>query len=101
VREAVIVTVAASGFEGATICCAYVPADDEHAAPIQVRTELSRALPGYMLPTRWEQVTSLPRNANGKIDRSQVKADFERAAGLPDPVAAAAEGSSLNVSPTG
>jgi amino acid adenylation domain-containing protein len=102
VRDAAVVAVATGGFESATICCAYVPADSEQASPVQVRTQLSRVLPGYMQPTRWEPVASLPRNANGKIDRQLVKAEFERTAvETPSPAAGPLEGSPRNVSQTG
>ncbi|MBQ6440296.1 MAG: amino acid adenylation domain-containing protein [Mogibacterium sp.] len=38
----------------------------------KIVNELKKTIPDYMLPTRWEQVKELPRNPNGKIDRSQL-----------------------------
>lgn len=47
-----------------------------------VVAELGRTLPGYMLPKRTHCMTILPRNANGKIDRTQlVTPPTTRAAG--------------------
>jgi len=47
--------------------------------PAQVRCDLKVFLPDYMIPTQFEFVSELPKNANGKVDRLQlkVKADLE------------------------
>jgi D-alanine--poly(phosphoribitol) ligase subunit 1 len=39
---------------------------------IQVRAELTKLLPKYMLPTRIVQVEQMPTNANGKVDRPRL-----------------------------
>jgi acyl-coenzyme A synthetase/AMP-(fatty) acid ligase len=57
------------GFGGVDICCAYVPRNGVELTTRQVREGLSRLLPKYMLPVRWQRLAELPRNANGKIDR--------------------------------
>ena len=75
-REAVVTAVPTDGFEGHQICCAYVPAPGCSAAPVEVRRELGRLLPGYMIPARWMKLDRLPRNGSGKLDRRAVKQTF-------------------------
>ncbi|NOT64259.1 MAG: AMP-binding protein, partial [Acidobacteria bacterium] len=86
-RECAVVAIETGGFEGATICCAYVPehADNDAVTPTALRQALSAKLPSYMLPARWQVFSVLPKNANGKIDRRQLKEEFQpnaRAAGV-------------------
>jgi acyl-coenzyme A synthetase/AMP-(fatty) acid ligase len=47
--------------------------------PLEVRRELAKLLPAYMLPSRWRDYEELPRNANGKIDRRRLKEEWELA----------------------
>jgi amino acid adenylation domain-containing protein len=77
IQEGAVVALQTDGFEGSTICCAYVPRSACELTPIALRQELSKALPGYMLPARWLQFEAFPRNANGKIDRPRIKLAFE------------------------
>ncbi|MDX2031924.1 MAG: amino acid adenylation domain-containing protein [Blastocatellia bacterium] len=77
-EECAIVAIETGGFEGATICCAYVPLPDVEITPARLRTEMSKALPNYMLPARWMRFDRLPKNANGKIDRRKLKEDFQQ-----------------------
>jgi len=77
-RESAVVAINTDGFEGSMICCAYVPAQDTPVAPANLRKELSKVLPGYMLPGRWMSFGVLPKNANGKIDRRRIKEEFQR-----------------------
>jgi amino acid adenylation domain-containing protein len=77
-RESAVVAYETGEFEGAVICCGYVPADD--ITPAKLRRKLTEALPSYMIPSRWMAFEALPKNVNGKIDRKQIKADFEREA---------------------
>ncbi len=44
--------------------------------PEQLRGFLKKRLAAYKVPTRWRAVDELPRNANGKVDRSRVRAIF-------------------------
>ena len=37
-----------------------------------LREGLSRLLPSYMLPARWIVLDELPKNVNGKIDRTRL-----------------------------
>ena len=46
--------------------------------PSRLRSGLRRSLPNYMLPTRWLAFDALPKNANGKIDRSALRERFDR-----------------------
>ena len=77
-EECAIVAIETGGFEGAMICCAYVPLPDIEVTPARLRTEMSKALPNYMLPSRWMTFERLPKNANGKIDRRKLKEDFQQ-----------------------
>jgi len=77
VRESAVVALNTDGFEGAVICCAYVPAAGTDVTPATLRRELSRLLPGYMLPAQWLAFECLPANANGKIDRPRLREAFE------------------------
>jgi amino acid adenylation domain-containing protein len=79
-QESAVVVISTDGFEGATICCAYVPALDADVAPVSLRKELAKEIPSYMLPSRWMALDALPKNANGKIDRRRLKEAFERTA---------------------
>lgn len=76
-RECAIVSIQTEGFEGATICCAYVSFPERDVTPVLLRKELSKALPNYMIPSRWMAFDKLPKNANGKIDRRKLKEEFQ------------------------
>jgi amino acid adenylation domain-containing protein len=75
-RESAVVAIPTSGFEGVSICCAYVASPQRDVSPAALRSELSKVLPGYMLPSRWMAMEELPKNANGKIDTRLVKSRF-------------------------
>lgn len=79
-EECAIVAINTGGFEGVAICCAYVPLADVDVAPPQLRSNLSKALPSYMLPARWMKFERLPKNANGKIDRKVLREQFQQEA---------------------
>jgi amino acid adenylation domain-containing protein len=76
-RESAVVAIASGGFEGWQICCAYVPMPGARLTPAGLRAELARRVPAYMLPARWQEYATLPRNANGKVDRPRLKDDFQ------------------------
>jgi amino acid adenylation domain-containing protein len=89
-KECAVVALPTEGFEGTLICSAYVSRD----APMThsfIRSKLSRLLPPYMLPARWMCLDQLPKNANGKIDRRQIRELFanQMASELPPSSAAA------------
>lgn len=46
---------------------------EEEIEASALRKEIGRALPAYMIPTRYVCLKELPRNTNGKIDRLQLK----------------------------
>jgi amino acid adenylation domain-containing protein len=72
-RECAVLAITDSGFNGATICCAYVPSAGVELNPARIRSELEKALPQYMIPSRWISFRRLPKNANGKIDRRRLR----------------------------
>ncbi len=77
-RDCAVVGVETGGFEGTAICCAYVPESDAEITPSNLRQKVSQNLPNYMLPSRWKVFDTLPKNANGKIDRRALKEMFEQ-----------------------
>ena len=72
IRECAVLGIRTDGFEGTAIACAY-SAGGSDAPEGHLRAALAKALPDYMLPTRWLRLEKLPTNANGKIDRRRVK----------------------------
>jgi len=80
IRECAVVGVDTGGFEGTAICCAYAPAVGDPVEPAQLREALRKALPTYMLPSRWLVLDGLPKNVNGKIDRKALKDSFAETA---------------------
>jgi amino acid adenylation domain-containing protein len=76
VREVAVVGAVSDGFEGTVVCCAYSTVDGEKVEPATLRRALREVLPQYMIPTQWLQLDFLPKNANGKIDRSSIRTSF-------------------------
>lgn len=70
--ECAVIAIDKGGFEGATICCAYVAADGAGVTPRTIRANLKAMLPSYMIPVVWQAYDVLPKNANGKIDRKRL-----------------------------
>jgi len=88
-KECAVVAIPNDGFEGNLICCAYVVAEGKQATNAEVRSKLSKLIPGYMLPLRWLAFGQLPTNSNGKIDRRTLSELFvmrETAKLAPKPV---------------
>ncbi|HEY1303127.1 MAG TPA: amino acid adenylation domain-containing protein [Vicinamibacterales bacterium] len=77
IRECAVVAVPVGGFEGVAICCAYAAAAGCNPTRVELRRELGRLVPSYMLPLHWLALASLPTNANGKIDRRRLLDVFE------------------------
>lgn len=77
--ECAVVSIETSGFEGTTICCAYVPSGQGSDDPLEIRAELARSVPAYMLPSKWKSFPVLPKNANGKTDRPALREYFRAA----------------------
>ncbi len=85
-EECAIVAIQAESFGGWMICCAYVPRGRDDVTQAALRKHLEKLVPSYMLPVRWMQYPTLPKNANGKVDRPRLKECFfaaERRAGDP------------------
>jgi amino acid adenylation domain-containing protein len=78
-HESAVVAIDRGGFEGWLICCAYVLQPTSLATSQSVRKELEKHIPNYMIPARWMSTTALPKNANGKIDRTKLKELFLQA----------------------
>ncbi len=78
IRDCAVVAIQTDGFEGSTICCAFVAANDLVEGP-DLRRDLSRLVPGYMLPSRWLALDVLPLNVNGKVDRPALQSAFRGA----------------------
>jgi acyl-coenzyme A synthetase/AMP-(fatty) acid ligase len=85
-KEAAVVAVQSDRFENSLICCAYSPSSENPITPVVLRKTLQKKLPSYMLPARWIVSEALPKNINGKIDRSLLKQWFQNGMdkGLPD-----------------
>jgi len=77
-QESAVVAINASGFEGAAICCAYVPIAGVEVNSPNLRKALAKVLPNYMMPARWLALERLPKNDNGKIDRPKLREQFQR-----------------------
>jgi amino acid adenylation domain-containing protein len=77
VHEAAVVAIDTGGFEGAAICGAYVARAGADLPPARLRHELEQRLPAYMLPSRWLRLDQLPRTANGKTDRRELRKMFD------------------------
>jgi amino acid adenylation domain-containing protein len=75
-RDAAVVAVEAPGFEGVTICCAFVPTPGVEVSPALLRRQLAHTLPAHMLPSRWMALDRLPLNGNGKVARPALQQKF-------------------------
>ncbi len=75
-RESVVVAVPSPGFDGATLCCSFVAADKPAISAAELRSELGRWLPAYMIPSRFRAHSALPKNATGKIDRKALREEW-------------------------
>ncbi|RSM81604.1 AMP-dependent synthetase [Kibdelosporangium aridum] len=65
------------GREAATALVAcYVRQDGAEVSEADLRAACARELPEYMMPSHFREFTSLPVNANGKVDRAAIRAQF-------------------------
>ncbi|MFD3273857.1 non-ribosomal peptide synthase/polyketide synthase [Paenibacillus dendritiformis] len=71
VQEAV--AIAREDGDGQPYLCAYIVADKELTSS-ELRSALSQALPGYMVPSCFVQLEHMPLTPNGKIDRKALPA---------------------------
>jgi tyrocidine synthetase-3 len=59
--------------EGEPYLCAYVvPGGGSMVSPPQLRTYLAESVPEYMVPAYFVQMSALPLNPNGKVDRQSL-----------------------------
>ncbi|MCH8556256.1 MAG: amino acid adenylation domain-containing protein [Balneolia bacterium] len=80
-REFAVVPVEKGGFEGTSIGCAFVLAEDVSGngrPEPRIKKTLQELVPPYMIPHFWKAYDKLPRNANGKIDRRKLSDHFEQ-----------------------
>jgi amino acid adenylation domain-containing protein len=77
-RESAVVAIDAGGWQGQSICCAFVPSAPGAVTPASLRSYLTQHIPNYMLPQYWLPFERLPRNGNGKIDRRRLREEFEQ-----------------------
>jgi amino acid adenylation domain-containing protein len=75
-KESAVVAVDTGGFEGATICCAYSLEEGTSVDIPELRKRLGSLIPSYMIPAAWLCLPALPQNANGKIDRKNLREQF-------------------------
>ncbi len=79
VKECAVVGVDDSD-AGKVVACAYTGVALEFdEAVLTLRKQLASTLPRYMIPVRWRSYETLPKNANGKIDRRAIRESFEEA----------------------
>lgn len=62
---------------GGTEVVAYVSAEEPKSAD-EIKTDLVRILPDYMIPRIIELRSVLPRTSTGKIDRPKLKDEYQR-----------------------
>lgn len=77
-KECAVVAIPSEGFEGMTICAAYVSAKTPKVEPTFLERALRKTLPTYMLPTRWMTFDQLPKNSSGKIDKPLLRSAFQQ-----------------------
>ncbi|MBY8914303.1 amino acid adenylation domain-containing protein [Bacillus sp. YC2] len=78
IQEAIVI---AQEIDGETSLCAYYTA--QHALTAgQLREQLSRQLPSYMIPAYFVQLEEMPLTFNGKIDRQALPSPRENLTGM-------------------
>lgn len=75
-EESAVVAIDTDGFENKLICCAWVTKPDSEVDVRRIRAALATHVPKYMVPGEWLQLDRLPKNANGKIDRPELRRLF-------------------------
>ena len=64
-------------FGSYNICCAFAPAGNHDPTPQEIKPRLAALVPRYMLPVSWKKMITMPRNANGKVDRVTLTSMFQ------------------------
>ncbi|MCA9839845.1 MAG: amino acid adenylation domain-containing protein [Trueperaceae bacterium] len=78
-KESAVVGIHVGGFEGTAICCAYALKEGQNQDKNEIQRDLVKLVPKYMIPSQWMSYSVLPKNANGKIDRKELRDRFEEA----------------------
>ncbi len=77
--------------QGDRALAAYVvPREAAAASPAELRRFLSERLPGYMVPSDWVFLDSMPFTSSGKVDRKALPRPVRQRAGGPEPAGAPA-----------
>ncbi|MEO1018685.1 MAG: amino acid adenylation domain-containing protein, partial [Pseudomonadota bacterium] len=76
VAEAAVIAMPVDEFAGTEIACVYSLIDGSQLTANALRRDLSKLIPRYMLPGRYEARKKLPLNSNGKIDRVRLRAEL-------------------------
>jgi len=71
IKDAVVIDLADSS--GGRYLCAYLVSERELSAA-ELKTYLGRELPGYMIPSHFLRMESIPLTANGKVDKRSLPA---------------------------
>ncbi len=69
IQDAVVI--AREDLEGNKYLCSYLVADNELSA-VDLRDQLAKSLPDYMIPSYFIQLESLPLTSNGKVDQKAL-----------------------------
>jgi acyl-CoA ligase (AMP-forming) (exosortase A-associated) len=67
---------------GQTVIAVIVASVEGGYTPGALRDYCKKAMPPYMIPTEFDVREDLPRNANGKLDRSAIKQDVHSRLGI-------------------
>jgi acyl-CoA ligase (AMP-forming) (exosortase A-associated) len=68
---------------GQAVYVVAAPPEGSAVAPAQVLDYCRKAMPAYMIPQQVEMRESLPKNTNGKLDRSLIRKQVYETLGLP------------------
>jgi D-alanine--poly(phosphoribitol) ligase subunit 1 len=55
---------------------AFIKSENGRADETEIRCRLQEIIPQYMVPTRFEFLDVLPKNANGKLDRKRLQLEY-------------------------
>ena len=76
-HDSAIVVIPDDAFGSMKLCCAYIAHHPPRPSATRGKQKLATLLPSYMIPALWHEWKSFPRTSNGKLDREQLKLQFE------------------------
>jgi amino acid adenylation domain-containing protein len=82
VRQAAVIPRSRPG-QGQKTLCGYAVTDDDGPDGNELKEFLAARLPPYMIPAAIITVPEIPRNSNGKMDKSKLPDPFAEAAAVP------------------